>query len=213
MTNERKRAGGEPAGGLERRVAVAAVMALTIVAGVGVVLLFPRPRPASPLELARPAPVARAALPAWLPSPATRALVPPERPPAAEPTPAPPPLRSRRLAEAQVNRPHAVRPPAIPVHVAAPSRRPDACRAPASVADRLVCDRPGLTSLDRTMRRAYDRALSAGADRLAIDRAQARWRGQRDRATSEGELSRLYAERIAELDEAARQSARRRTYG
>jgi hypothetical protein len=213
MTHERRRPGGGPAGGLERRVAVAAVMALTIVAGVGVVLLFPRPRPASPLELARPAPVAHATLPAWLSAPASPAVVAPPRFPAAEPPPAPPPLRSRRLAEAQVTRPHAVRLPAIPAHVTATPARPGPCRAPASVADRLVCERPGLGSLDRTMRRAYDEALAAGADRLAIDRGQARWRGQRDRATSEAELSRLYAERIADLDDAARQSARRRTDG
>jgi uncharacterized protein len=121
-----------------------------------------------------------------------------------------PPLRWRRLAEAQVGRPHAIRAPVV-VARAAPSARPGACHAPASVADRLVCARPGLNSLDQAMRRAYDRALAAGADRLAVDRAQAEWRARRDRATSEAELSRLYAERIAELDDVARR--RRRTFG
>jgi hypothetical protein len=210
MTHERKRAGSAPAS-LERRVAVAAVMALTIVAGVGVVLVFPRARSGSPVELARPAPVAHATLPAWIAARAPTAALPPPAAPVARQPPSPP-LRSRRLAEAQVGRPHAAPAMGVVVHAMAP-RRPAPCRSPASVADRLVCARPGLASLDRDMRRAYDRALAAGADRLAVDRAQAKWRERRDQAASEAELSLLYAQRIAELDDAARRPRRLRIFG
>jgi len=210
MTNERGRGPAERAGGVERTVAVAAVMALTIVAGVGVVLLFPRARPASPVELARPAPVAHATTPAWLAPQAPPIASPPQ---AVSPVPAPP-LRARRLAESQVARPHAVSPPVVAARTAAAGpARSSACRAPASVADRMVCGRPALASLDQAMRRAYDHALASGADRLDIDRGQARWRDERDRATDADQLSRLYARRIAELDDAARRSARRRIYG
>jgi len=213
-----RRPRGDPLGGVDRKVAAAAVMALTIVAGVGLVLVLPQPRPPSPVELARPAPVAQAPLPDWAAPPPPQAavresapLTPTPQPPAAA-KPAPP-LRGRRLAEAQVSRPHAARLPQIVATPTSKAPRPAACRAPASVADRLVCGRPGLASMDVAMRHAYDQALKAGADRLAIDRAQAQWRGQRDRATSEAELSRLYARRIAELDDAARRSERHKIYG
>lgn len=184
----------------ERQVLTAAVMALTVVAGVGVMLVFPRPEPgpAPPVELARPAPVGAASLSAW-PLPLRRA------PPVAARAPAevrPPPLRTRRLETAQTARPHPLKPMRLAqARVSAP---PAACRAPQTPADRLVCGRPELGELDLKMRAAYDRALAAGADRLKVDRAQAQWRGRRDRATSEDELSQLYARRIAELDRTAR---------
>jgi hypothetical protein len=185
--------------GPEHRVTIAAVMALTVVAGVGVVLLFPK-TPASPLEVAEPAAVYPAPVRVWplptappTPAPTVRAEA---RPPL-------PPLRTRRLEMAQAARPHPQR-----AHVArartAPAPPPAACRAPQSPADRLVCDRPALAAQDREMRAAYDRALSAGADRLKVDRAQAQWRSRRDQATSEPELAKLYARRIAELDKTAR---------
>jgi uncharacterized protein len=53
------------------------------------------------------------------------------------------------------------------------------------------------------MRRAYDRALAAGADRPALDRTQAQWRAQRDRTGSPTRLARLYRARIAALNAAA----------
>jgi uncharacterized protein YecT (DUF1311 family) len=180
-------------------------MALTVVAGVGLVLLFPRV-PASPVELAQPAPLYPAPVRVW-PLPAAPPLGPPPAPaPAvhaeAKP-PLPPPLRTRRLEMAQAARPHPERAHVVRARTA-PAPPPAACRAPQSPADRLVCDRPGLAAQDREMRAAYDRALSAGADRLKVDRAQAQWRSRRDQATSETELAKLYARRIAELDRTAR---------
>jgi uncharacterized protein YecT (DUF1311 family) len=194
----------------EQRIGMAAVMALAIVAGVGVALALPRPEAPPAIELARPAPATAGPLPAWPAAKPQSAPVPPppSRVAQAPSKPAAPPLRTVRLESAQVARPHAARfhlPRILPAHaVARPPTRPSACRAPVSMADRLVCERPQLAAQDREMRQAYDRALSAGADRLKIDRAQAKWRGQRDRATSETDLSRLYARRIAELDRAAR---------
>jgi uncharacterized protein YecT (DUF1311 family) len=197
-------------GGPERPVTIAAVMALTIVAGVGLVLLFPRPEQASPVELARPAPVGPDAARLWsLPAPPPIAAALPQPAPAAAPPvraaqakAAPPPLRTRRLELAQAARPHPERAAHVVQARTAPPR-PGACRAPQSPADRLVCEHPALAEQDAEMRAAYDRALAAGADRLKVDRAQAQWRGRRDRATSEGELSQLYARRIAELDRTA----------
>jgi hypothetical protein len=54
------------------------------------------------------------------------------------------------------------------------------------------------------MRAAYERAIAAGADRLALDRGQAKWRRVRDHADSRRELAALYARRIADLRAAAR---------
>jgi uncharacterized protein len=93
-------------------------------------------------------------------------------------------------------------------------RRPPApCRAPSVAADRLVCSEPALASLDRRMRAAYARAIAAGADRLEIDRGQARWHGARDRATEPGQLAQLYQRRIADLEAAARNPRRRTSSG
>ncbi len=188
----------------ERDVGKAALMALTVVAGVGVVLALPRHEtgPAA-IELARPAPVTAGPLPAW----ATPVPPGPPEPVTAAPAKAAPAIRTHRLETTQLARPHATPPHVVRVHASAPPRepaRPAACRAPATPADRLVCERPTLAAQDLAMRQAYDRALAAGADRLKIDRAQAQWRGRRDRATSEQDLTQLYASRIAELDRAAR---------
>lgn len=70
-------------------------------------------------------------------------------------------------------------------------------------ADRLVCQSPTLKVQDRRMKAAYERALAAGADPLAIDRGQAEWRAQREAAGSRAELADLYARRVRELNAAA----------
>jgi uncharacterized protein len=72
----------------------------------------------------------------------------------------------------------------------------------------LVCSEPALAAQDRRMRAAYAHALAAGANRLEIDRAQARWHGARDRATEPRQLAQLYAQRIAALEAAARSPRR-----
>jgi uncharacterized protein YecT (DUF1311 family) len=184
-----------------RRLVMAAGMGAAIAAGVSWALMT-APQPPSPPGPPRAAP----AIPA--PAPELSQLPPLRLRPVAPPmTERPPRPRPGELRQAREVRP--APPVARSAHVrAAAPRPPAACRAPQSPADRLVCARPALAAQDREMRRAYDRALAAGADRLAIDAGQARWRGRRDRTTSEADLARLYARRIAELDAAAR--ARRR---
>jgi hypothetical protein len=214
------------ADGWPRRLGIRLVqgvgMAAAVAVGAAALMLLPRPhRPAPPLPTpaeARPAP--DSALPA---SPAPAAAV------ARAPSPAPP-LRLRRLVEAP-----APPRPALPVVIhgahprppegapertrerapqrlaqrAAAPRMESPCRAPTSEADRLVCTRPAIAALDRQMRAAYDRALAGGADRLEIDRGQARWRAERDRAAGERRIAGLYARRIADLAAASRRPARR----
>jgi uncharacterized protein YecT (DUF1311 family) len=182
------------------RIAQGAAMAAVVAVGVTALSLFPHPRPAAPL------PVRVAAAPALaLPLEAA-----PQAPPDLRPriAPSPPPLvRRHPVVVARTTRPHA---PAATVVVARAAQRPqEPCRAP-TVADRLVCSEPALAAQDRRMRAAYARALAAGADRLEIDRGQARWHGARDRTTEPGQLAQLYARRIADLEAAAARPPHRR---
>jgi uncharacterized protein len=73
----------------------------------------------------------------------------------------------------------------------------------------LVCADRGLSLRHRQMRAAYDRALARGADRHALDAAQAKWRQARSRANDRHTLSVLYAERIRALNAAASKAHRK----
>jgi len=127
----------------------------------------------------------------------------PGRPPAPRPAlPSPivaPPTLTVEVAPEPAARP--TPPPAVRPKVAAR-------RAPACHASRMVCASPRLLAQDRRMRRAYDRALAAGADRLAVDRAQARWRATLTRTGSAARAAQLYDRRIRELEAIARRARR-----
>lgn len=82
-----------------------------------------------------------------------------------------------------------------------------ACRLQPTPADRLLCANPALKVQERRMKEAYERALAAGADPLAIDRGQAEWRAVRNAADDRAELADLYARRTRELREAAETAA------
>jgi uncharacterized protein len=84
------------------------------------------------------------------------------------------------------------------------------CGAARARVDRWVCASPSLSAQHRQMRAAYERALAAGASRLAVDRGQARWRAVRAHADSRSELSDLYVQRIRALNAAARAAQKRR---
>ncbi len=81
---------------------------------------------------------------------------------------------------------------------------PPTCRAKPTPADRLVCADPALGAQHRRMRAAYDKALAAGADPLAIDRGQAEWRVARNAQGDRKALMSIYERRIWELQAAAR---------
>lgn len=106
-------------------------------------------------------------------------------------------------------------PPAKPVRVAkaAPPRKAaatggQACRLKSTPADRLMCANPTLRVQERRMKAAYERALAAGADPLAVDAAQAEWRALRNAADTRGELADLYARRTRELNATAEAATR-----
>ncbi len=137
-----------------------------------------------------------------------------------QPSPAPTPVAALPAAPASAPAPAlpapaasapapAVKAPAPVRHVAKPQphRRPAtaACRA-GSPGERTICAHPNLQARDRQMLAAYDRALTAGADRLTLDHGQAVWRRIRDKASSPAQIAQLYSIRIAELDAAARQA-------
>ena len=200
---------GRAAIGMAQAAAMAAVVAL----GVAALSLFPHPHQAPPAPAAPPPVRVAVAAPAVVPAPVARpapdavaapvAVEPPLRPRIA-----PPPVRRPAVTAAHAVRPHA--PARAPIAVVAARRPPLSCRAPSVAADRLVCSEPALASLDRRMRAAYARAIAAGADRLEIDRAQARWHGVRDRTTEPGQLAQLYTRRIADLEAAAARPPPRR---
>jgi hypothetical protein len=120
----------------------------------------------------------------------------------------PPPRSARRNAIRVATAPpmDPTPPPAAdPILVlAAPPARPltaDACQAPQTRADRLVCANRDLAAAHERMRQAYERALAAGADPLQIDREQARWRATRDAARIRpAAMARLYERRIEDLE-------------
>jgi hypothetical protein len=126
----------------------------------------------------------------------------PESPPAApklQQAIAPPPARPPRANLQKASAPVPLRTPASPIRTA----RADPCRGKPT-ADRLVCAYPALAAQHRRMRAAYDHALAAGADPLAIDRAQAEWREARAATGDRARLYALYERRIRELTAAAR---------
>lgn len=177
-------------------IAQAAAMAAVVTVGVAALSFFPHPRPApAPIRIAART---QAVAPAPLAAPVAPLLRPRISPPPAHP----------HLA-LSVQRPKA--PPAShAAAVASAHRGPAPCPRASLAADRLVCSEPALASLDRRMRAAYVRAIAAGADRLEIDRGQARWHGARDRTTEPGQLERLYLRRIADLEAAAARPPGRR---
>jgi len=86
----------------------------------------------------------------------------------------------------------------------APARsRTNPCYDLTTAAERLVCGYPALAAQDRQLRAAYDRALSAGADRRDLDRAQALWREASQNVSDRQALSERYRRRIRELEAAA----------
>jgi uncharacterized protein YecT (DUF1311 family) len=200
---------GRAAIGMAQAAAMAAVVAL----GVAALSLFPHPRQAPPAPAAPPpvrvAAAAAVAAPAPVASPVPAAAGPVAVEPSLRPRIAPPPVRRRLPAVVQPQTPARTAARA-PIVVVAARRPPLSCRAPSVAADRLVCSEPALATLDRRMRAAYARAIAAGADRLEIDRGQARWHGARDRATQVGQLAQLYLRRIADLEAAAQRPPRRR---
>lgn len=78
-------------------------------------------------------------------------------------------------------------------------RRTDPCAAPPTPADRLLCNDLALNLLERELRDAYGRALSAGADPVAVRESQAAWRRARDPTSDPRVLARLYDGRIRDL--------------
>lgn len=110
-------------------------------------------------------------------------------PPAAE-------ARPIRLAKAQATPPRKAR------------AAGGACASRSTPADRLLCANPTLKVQERRMKEAYERALAAGADPLAIDRGQAEWRAVLSGADTRAELADLYARRTRELTEAAETAER-----
>lgn len=103
--------------------------------------------------------------------------------------------------------PPAIAPAPRPAQVAratAPARtRANPCYDLATAAERLVCGYPTLAAQDRQLRAVYDRALSAGADRRDLDRAQALWREASQNVSDRQALSERYSRRIRELEAAA----------
>jgi uncharacterized protein YecT (DUF1311 family) len=194
----------QPLGSAAMRLAQAAGMFAVVAVGVAVLSLFPHPRQAAP-ALPSPAPV-RVAAAVASPVPVASPF-PVANPPPLRPRIAPPPVRRRLAVVVQPQRPTRE---ARTIAMVAVRRPPGPCRAPSVTADRLVCSEPALATLDRRMRAAYARAIAAGADRLEIDRAQARWHGARDRTTEPGQLAQLYARRIADLEAAAARPPLRR---
>jgi hypothetical protein len=140
------------------------------------------------------------------PAPAARAPVAPSLPsvvqtPMAVPAPGPTPQVEAAATAAK------------PVHAVARRKIPREgldCSVTRARVDRWVCASPSLSAQHRQMRAAYERALAAGASRLAVDRGQARWRSIRAHAASRSELSNLYIQRIRTLNAAARAAHKRR---
>jgi uncharacterized protein len=109
-----------------------------------------------------------------------------------QPSPPEPPATEAAPRSAQVAR---ATPPA--------KARTNPCYGLATAAERLVCGYPTLAAQDRQLRAAYDRALSAGADRRDLDRGQALWRDASQNVSDRQALSERYSRRIRELEAAA----------
>ena len=191
---------------------IAVVLALGIVIGVCGTLTLrsfsppPRTEPAAPA----PAPAVQLQQDVFASVPGPRGIT----------APAPPPVTASRRAEAAAPRPPVAKPAvahasALPpvrsissakARVAAPVRPAGPCDTAPTRADRLICANPSLAAADQEMRRAYQRALDAGAPPMPLRASQEDWliasEVAADRSTLD--LAASYARRIAELNALSR---------
>lgn len=174
---------------------VAAVAAVAI--GIGWTLSQAPSQPAAP-QAAVTAPI----LPAPVAAPVAAPLVAPAPAPAQQVVVEPPPALAPQVV-AQPPAPAPVAKPAKVVKAKAAPPRAAACRS-----NRMVCSSPQLMAQDQRMRRAYDQALAAGADPLAVDEEQARWRTALAQTGSHTGAAQLYDRRIRELEATARPVSR-----
>jgi hypothetical protein len=172
-------------GAMAATAVIAAFVSAAVTWGISVP---PAPRNAEPTA---PQPAPRAAV-------VLASLTPVSPPPGFSPSP---PSRST------ASEPAATEPPPARVKTArasAPAKtRTNRCYGLATSAERLVCGYPTLAAQDRQLRAAYERALSAGADRRDLDRAQALWREASQHVSDRQVLSDRYGRRIRELEAAA----------
>ena len=123
--------------------------------------------------------------------------------PKASPEPPPPPASAAAEAPApEPTTPPTAEPAPRVASITAPRpgpRRVDPCAQPPTPADRLLCNDLALNLLERELRDAYGRALSAGADPVAVRQSQAEWRRARDPTSDPRALAGLYDRRIREL--------------
>lgn len=174
-------------GAMAATAAIAAFVSAAVTWGISVP---PASRDTAQAAAERPAPRAAVVL---------ASLEPPSPPPGfGEPSPP-----ERAAADPATSEPERA-----PVRVAARAVTPARSRTNpyyglTTAAERLVCGYPGLAAQDRQLRAAYDRALSAGADRRDLDRGQALWREASQHISDRQALSERYARRIRELEAAA----------
>lgn len=79
------------------------------------------------------------------------------------------------------------------------------CADARSDVEAMVCAEPRLSAADARLRRAYDRALEAGASPRRLDRQQGRWLAAREDAARDNPraVAEVYEARIAELEDMA----------
>jgi hypothetical protein len=129
------------------------------------------------------------------------ALATPAASPSVLASPAPPPPVPALPAVAKPQAPVAKQAKAVKAKAA--SRPAEVCRS-----NRVICSSPQLMAQERRLRRAYDEALAAGADPLAVDEAQARWRTTLAKTASRTGAAQLYDQRIRELEAAGHVASR-----
>ena len=115
------------------------------------------------------------------------------------------PQRAAPAAVAVVRTARAALPPAK-ARVASPIRPAAPCDAAPTRADQAICGTPSLAAADQEMRRAYQRALDAGAPPMPLRASQEDWliASEVAAARSTLDLAAAYARRIAELNALAR---------
>jgi hypothetical protein len=103
--------------------------------------------------------------------------------------------------------PPAVAPAAAPAaEDVAPPPAPaphNACLDRPTPGQRLLCGYPSLALQDHRLAEAYERALQAAPDPIALATDQTTWRSARDAISDRETMSAFYAARIAELEAAA----------
>jgi hypothetical protein len=174
-------------GAMAATAAIAAFVSAAVTWGISVP---PASRDAAQATAAPPAPRAAVVL----------ASLDPASPPPGFGEPSPPEAAAAESATGEPER--------VPVRMAARATTPaksrtNPCYGLTTAAERLVCGYPGLAAQDRQLRAAYDRALSAGADRRDLDRGQALWRQASQNVSDRQALAERYARRIRELEVAA----------